>query len=152
MGRAAGALALLALAGCGGAHPPATVSTMPVADGIPLGTLQRQSLGEGECGLFLWKAAPSGRLVLMAKSGPPPFARIILDGRQIDLPRLGGGDLAADPNARYGDGRLTVSLDLTLERRAGLSDGAIVRAGSLRIDRTEGDGFTLPVSGLLACG
>ena len=140
------------LAGCGGKRPPVAVSAVPVADGVPLGTLQRQTLGAGECGLFLWRPGADGRLVLMAKSGPPPFARIILDGRTLDLPRLAGGDLATDPNARYGDGRITASLDLTLERRDGLSDGAVVRAGSVRIDRTDGDGFSLPVAGLLACG
>ena len=140
------------LAGCGGhvagsPSPPVTVN-----DGIPLGALPRQALGKGECGLFLWMTGAAPRLVLMAKSGPPPFARLLLDGRLTDLPRIAGGDLAGGANALYGDGRITASLDLTLEARKGLTDGAVVRAGSIRIDRTDGDGFVVPVSGLLACG
>ncbi|WP_156678587.1 hypothetical protein [Sphingomonas profundi] len=151
--RRAAALLLFSLAaGCGG-RPADRAGPAPSQrpDGIPLGALPRQALGAGECGLFLWKAAPSARLVLMAKSGPPTFARILLDGRPVDLPRLGGGDFASEPTARYGDGRITLSLELSIENRRGLSDGAVV-AGSLGLERTDGDGFVLPVTGLLACG
>jgi hypothetical protein len=144
------------LAGC----DPAAVRQAPLVPSaaavaaVPLGALPKQTLAEGECGLFLWIAGTPPRLVLMAKSAAPPFARIMLDNRLIDLPRLGSGpaDLAADPNARYGDGRVTAAIDVTLEARQGLRDGGVVTAGSLRIDRTDGDGFVVPVSGLLACG
>lgn len=148
--------AFLVLAGCGAGvtRQAPVVATKAVADGIPLGALPRQALAKGECGLFLWLAGGSPRLVLMAKSATPPFARILLDGRLIDLPRLGDGaaDFASDPDARYGDGRITAAIDVTLEARRGLSDGGVVTAGSLRIDRTDGDGFVVPISGLLACG
>ncbi|TVV74264.1 hypothetical protein FOY91_10345 [Sphingomonas solaris] len=144
---------LLASAGCGGggARP---VAAAAVSDGIPLGALPRQALGTGQCGLFLWKPGAGARLVLMAKSGPPPFARLILDGRTLDLPRLGGdapADATADVTPRYGDGQTTAALDLTIEPRRGLSDGAVAH-GSLRIERAGGEGFVVPVSGLLGCG
>lgn len=145
---------LTLLAGCGGSGPrPATSALAPVADGIPLGALPQQALGKGECGLFLWKTGASARLVLMAKSGPPPFARLLLDGAAIDLPRLDdGGDLAQTPNARYGNGSVTVSIDVVIEPRRGLSDGALIPSGSIRVDRRAGDGFVVPATGLLACG
>ncbi len=143
--------ALLLLAACGGTirHSPPPLAA---SDGIPLGALPRQALGTGECGVFLWIAGPPARLVLMAKSGPPPFAHILLDGATLDLPRLAGADPAQDENARYGDGRVTVSLDLTIAPRKGLAAGAVVQAGSLRIDRVAGDALVVPVSGLVACG
>lgn len=142
------------MAGCSG-----TLSTRPVpaavalADAIPLGALPRQALAKGECGLFLWIASQPPRLVLMAKSASPPFARIMLDGRLIDLPRIGANsaDFAGSPSALYGDGRVSAAIEVTLEVRRGLSAGGVVTGGSLRIERTDGDGFAVPVSGLLAC-
>ncbi len=144
-------LSCMLLAGCGASTPP-PIAAVAVNDGIPLGALPQQTLGKGECGLFLWKTGPGARLVVVAKSGAAPFARILLDGMLVDLPRIGGGEIGQDPASRFGDGRITAALDLTIEPRRGLSDGAIVSGGSVRIDRSDGDGFVLPVSGLLACG
>lgn len=149
--KAASLATLLLLAGCAAGGPRASVAPPP-ADGIPLGALPRQALGKGQCGLFLWSGGAAARLVLVANSGPPPVARILLDGRVRDLPRIGGApaDALADATASYGDGTVTAALDLAIERREGLSDGAVAR-GTIRVDRAGGDGFAVPVSGLLAC-
>lgn len=137
------------LAGC--AAPRADVRSAPSkAEDVPLGALPRQALEKGQCGLFLWRVGAEARLVLAVRSGPPPLARMMLDGRLLDLPRLPDSGPAFDSSARYGDGQVTLALDLVIERREGLSDGAVA-GGSIRIDRSGAESFALPVSGLLAC-
>ena len=157
--RAGAGLALLLIAGCAtGRHPsaiaPATVSNSASADGLPLGTLPRQDLSPGECGIFLWKAGENARLLLAATANPP-VARIMLDGHIVDLPRIDGKGAGVvsgpDPSARYGDGRITLALDLVIEARRGLTDGAAVPSGVLRLDRADGESIVMPVVGLLAC-
>lgn len=150
-GAAIGLMLLLAGCGAGGSRPGAIAP--PADDGIPLGTLPRQDLTTGQCALFLWKAGNEARLVLMARV-EPAVARIALDGRQMDLPRTdvhAGGASGMFADAVYGDGATTVTLNVTLEQRSGLQGGAVVTDGTLRLDRANGDGFVMPVAGLLAC-
>lgn len=144
---------MLLLAGCGAGGPRPAAIAAPIDDGIPLATLPRQDLATGQCALFLWKAGNEARLVLMARV-EPAVARIALDGRIVDLPRTDAH--AGDPagmftDALYGDGTTTVTLNITLEQRSGLEGGAVVTDGTLRLDRANGDGFVMPVAGLLAC-
>lgn len=136
------------LSGCAG-HRAAPVAT--AADDVPLGALPRQTLDKGQCGLFLWRAGAGARLVLVVRSGAHPVARLMLAGGPLDLPRLpDDGSARSDGTARYGDGRVILSLDLTIERREGLSDGAVA-GGSIWVDVVGAEGFVTPVSGLLAC-
>ena len=144
---------MLLLAGCGGGGARPATAPLAADDGIPLNTLPRQNLAAGQCGLFLWKAGNEARLVLMAQV-QPAMARIALDGRLVDLPRINAqagdtGGLFAD--AIYSDGGTTVALNIRLEQRSGLEGGAVVTDGTLRLDRANGDGFVMPVAGLLAC-
>lgn len=145
-----GLLLLLALlaAGCAPAGP-ARVKAPDLADEIPLGALPRQELAKGECGLFLWKVGPSPRLLLMAKADPP-VARVVLGGRMLDLPRVEGAG-PGQPVTIYAAGAVRIALDLAVEERRGLTGGAVIPSGSLRLERTGGETVVIPVSGLLAC-
>lgn len=143
------AAALLLLGGCAGGERPAVPA--PVGDALPLGALPRQELKAGECAIFLWKTGEGARLLLVAWPDPPR-ARVLLEGRQVDLPRLPPekGD-AGDAHARYGDGDITLALDLTIEARAGLTNGALIPSGSLAYGRRGGESIVVPVRGLLGC-
>lgn len=152
MTRAGALIAFALLAGCA---TPVARQGKPVAatDGTPLGTLPRQDLAQGECGLFLWKTGEGARLLLMAKAAPP-FARVTLDGRVVDLPRTATGGVAQDwrePVTSYDNGKIRLTLDLVIEQRPGLSGGAVIPSGSVKVDRVSGESFVLPVSGMLAC-
>lgn len=149
--------ALLLLGACAGAHLTAGIGNAPspVPDGLPLGALPKQDLKPGECAIFLWKTGEGARLLLVAWPDPPR-ARILLDGKPVDLPRLPAAAGAApvqgqDPHARYGDGAITLTLDLTIEARAGLTDGAVIPSGSLAFGRQNGESIVVPVRGLLGC-
>jgi hypothetical protein len=81
---------------------------------------------------------------------------VLLNGKIVDLPRLPAARGAApirdqDPHARYGDGHVTLTLDLVIEERAGLTKGAFIPSGSLGFERRGGDAVIVPVRGLLGC-
>lgn len=146
---------LLLLAGCAGGGRPAASSPSPVADALPLGALPKQDLKPGECAIFLWKAGQGARLLLAARANPPQ-ARVLLDGKMVDLPRLPPTGAAVpiqgqDPHARYGNGRVTLRLDLVIEERAGLTRGALIPSGSLAFNRQGGEEIIVPVRGMLGC-
>lgn len=115
---------------------------------LALGALPPQDLARGECALFLWSRDPAPALVLVARAGS---ARVSWNGRQRDLARADGADGAVAAKARYADEALSIDLDVELERREGLSGGAIVRAGTIETRETGGDTILQPVGGLLAC-
>lgn len=80
--------------------------------------------------------------------------RIALDGKVADYPRVaqrGTGDYGFAGVTDYQSGDVTLSLDMTITRRADLSDGALVPTATLRIDRTGKDGIVLPLAGLIGC-
>lgn len=139
-------LCLLLAAACApaDAKPKLRPAPPPVADGIPLGTLPRQALPRGQCALFLWKVGDAARLLLKA-TADPPTARIVLDGKPVDLPRTGTG-----ATTTYSNGATTIVLDVAMEERRGLTGGAVSN-GTLRLDRAGADGIVVPVSGLLGC-
>ena len=144
------AFAALLLAGCTATPPPARVAV--ANDGLPLGVLPRQTLDKGKCAVFLWKGGDQTRLLLMA-AADPPFARVVLDGVQRDLPRIEGGGEVGDAQTHtvYGVPGVRLTLDLVIQAREGLADGALIPSGSLALDRYGKDGIVLPVAGLLGC-
>jgi hypothetical protein len=122
---------------------------LAAADGLPLGVLPKQDLAAGECGIFLWKQGEDAHLLLMAK-GKPPFARVMLDGKPADIPRV-SGESENQGHARYAGAGVTLDLDVTIEPRDGLTQGAMIPSGTLRLDQAGGDSYVVPVAGMLAC-
>lgn len=120
-----------------------------------LGELPQQRLEPGRCQLFLWTRAEPPRRVAMALDRPDQL-RVMIDGRPRDLPLLAreGSGVATGfgPRARYGDATLSVSFDIDLVTRPGLIDGAVVRAGVMRLEPAGGPAEVVPVGGLAACG
>ena len=117
-----------------------------------LGAIGKQELPAAGCAAYLWSAADR-KLVAMA-SADPARLRLALDGKTVDLPRLGqhgdgGFGLAATTDYRGGD--VAATLDLTIASRGDLKDGATVPQATLRIEQPGRDVLILPLGGLIGC-
>jgi hypothetical protein len=122
-------------------------------DGLPFGEIPRQQLPATGCAAYLWSAGTTHALVAMA-SADPARLRISLDGAVTDLPRtaqVGLGGFGFYQTTTYQAGPITAILDMTVQQRAGLSDGALVSGGTLTLERTGKDTVVLPVGGLIGC-
>jgi hypothetical protein len=134
----------VAVAGC---------QSTPTMPGFPLHELPRQDLKSGGCALFLWQAGPPPRLLAMVRA-TPPAARIAVGDGLVDLPRVeasGAPVRGVAPRARYGDGGRTLTIDLVIEERPDLADGAAVPSGLLGFEQEGADSMAVPVSGMIAC-
>ena len=145
----------LVATGCqSGERPPARPrAAAATTSALPLGELPRQDLSPGGCALFLWQDGPRPRLLAMVRAAPPA-ARITVGGGLVDLPRIeaaGTPVRGIAPRARYGDGQRSLTLDLLIEERPDLADGAAVPSGSLGFEQAGGDAMAVPVSGMIAC-
>ena len=117
-----------------------------------LGAIGRQQLPATGCAAFLWSAADR-TLVAMA-SAEPARLRIAIDGKPVDLPRVGqhgegGFGLAASTDYRGED--IGATLDVTVATNAGLKDGAMVPQATLRIERSGRDTLVVPLGGMIGC-
>ena len=160
------ALVALGLSGCGSSDlervqqqlerqarstPAANPTEAP--DETRIGTLAPQRLTPGSCGMFLWIRSAARKMVLFADAAPGK-GLMIFDGQSVELSRT----LADGPSAfghftlqEFAGAGLTVTLDLTLDAREGMSDGVAVPQGSMRVAQADGWQIVLPVGGLVAC-
>lgn len=127
--------------------PPASI------DGLPIAGLPRQALPARGCAAYLFSGGKTRTLVAMA-SAESATLRFSLDGTPADYARgmqtgTAGFGFAATTEYRGGD--VTATLDLTVQSRRDLSQGAVVDSGTLRIDRPGKDTIVLPVAGLIGC-
>lgn len=117
-----------------------------------LGALPPQALPPRGCAAYLWSRADR-RFVAVAGADPASL-RLALDGRATDLPResqTGAGAFGLPDRAGYRLGDLTATLEMTVQPRAEISDGAVVSEATLTIARAGGDATVVPVAGLIGC-
>ena len=115
-----------------------------------LGALPKQTLPERGCAAYLW-AVQDQRFVAMVE---PTRLRIMLDGKQTDLPATEAvvpGSLGLASTTRYAGAGVTATLDMTITQRETLQDGAIVSDASIRLTRGNQDEIIVPVGGLIGC-
>lgn len=128
-----------------------TIVAMAQAAAVPvLGTLPKQSLPEKGCAAYLW-AVQDQRFVAMVEPGR---LRVMLDGKQADLPAAeagGTGALGLASTTRYAGEGVTATLDMTITQRETLQDGAIVSDATIRLARGNQDEIIVPVGGLVGC-
>jgi hypothetical protein len=136
------------------APPPAPA--LPAAPPGPIGPLAElppQTLGPGQCALFLWERAPSARRLAML-SAAPPFARVMTADGPRDLAQTeGAGEprFGLTPEAAYADATLRLRVDLRFEDAQGLVGGALARDGALAVEGPDGETVVIPVAGILGC-
>jgi hypothetical protein len=118
-----------------------------------LGTLPAQELANGQCGLFLWTNASEPRLVFASLNDGN--ARMIINGTNLDLARN-----AAEGQEYYGQFELqsyygpemSVTLNMVIEQRSTIVDGAVIPSATLRVTEPNGWETVIPVGGLIGCG
>lgn len=133
------------------ADPPA--SPLTSIDGLPIAGLPRQALPVRGCAAYLFTGGKTRTLVAMAQADPP-MLRMAMDGAVADYARglqAGTAGFGFAGTTEYRAGDVTATLDLTVQTRRELSQGAVVDSGTLRIDRPGKDSIVLPVAGLIGC-
>jgi len=104
--------------------------------------LPQQKLTAGRCVIFLWTRSEPPRRIAMADEAAKTLL-VHYRGKPLLLPSTGTGS--------YGSSALSITLDLDIVGREGLSDGAIVSQGSLRVDQAAKDSMVVPVGGIRGC-
>ncbi|WP_233150578.1 hypothetical protein [Sphingomonas mollis] len=130
---------------------PQTAAPQGAVPPVP-GELGRQPLPAQGCAAYLWNVSDR-KLVVMA-GADPALVRLVLGGKAIDLAResesgLGGFGFAGRTAYRNSD--VTVTLDMTVQTQADLTDGGAVPQGTLTLERGGADAVVIPVAGLIGC-
>ncbi len=112
------------------------------AAALPLGELPQQKLVPGQCVIFLWTRSEPPRRIAMADETARTL-RIVYAGKPLDL--------AATGPFSYANAQVDIRLDLDIQERDGMTDGAIINQGALRLDRAGKDSLVVPVGGIRAC-
>jgi len=109
---------------------------------LPLSELPTQKLSPGRCVTFLWtRTEPPLRIAMTDETART--LRVVHAGKLLDL--------AATGPMSYASSQLAISLDLDIQEREGMTDGAIINQGSLRLDEPGKDSIVVPVGGIRAC-
>ncbi len=156
--RTARALALAASVSClataaSGQGSGAAQSSI-VAGDLRLEAIAPQQLAPGRCGIFLWAKGTQNPVLVLAVFTNPVEAVINVEGRERQLLRTAfGGQLSHGHFERqtFSNGSITLGLDVTFDTSKKLSDGAMVKQGSMRIKDKKGWETIVPISGLVAC-
>ncbi|OQW46012.1 MAG: hypothetical protein A4S16_12075 [Proteobacteria bacterium SG_bin6] len=122
-------------------------------DGLPIGAIPPQELPATGCAAFLWTNTTNRALIAMA-SADPARIRFAPAGTLTDLVRTaqqGGGNYGFATHSDYAGGDYQLSLDIEIVERGDLSQGAVIPAGSLRIEKTGADTVIVPVVGIIGC-
>ncbi|WBH16915.1 hypothetical protein [Sphingomonas radiodurans] len=129
------------------AAPPSTI------DGLPIAGLPRQSLPARGCAAYLFSGGKTRTLIAVA-SAEAATLRLALDGTATDYARgtqTGTAGLGFATTTQYVGGDVTATLDVTIQTRRDLTQGAVIDSGTLRIDRPGKDTMVLPIAGLIGC-
>jgi hypothetical protein len=114
-------------------------ASMPLAD---FAELPPQKLSGSGCVIFLWTKGKPPRRIAMADE----TARTLLvqyRGRPLQLASTG-------PTS-YASTSLSITLDLDIVGREGLSEGALISQGSMRVEEPGKDSSVVPVGGIRGC-
>lgn len=131
----------------------ALMADTPVS-GLPIYVLPKQALPAKGCAAYLFIKGETPVFVAMASADPAQL-RVSIGGALTDVARTGqaggGGGYGFAGVTEYAGGGVTAVLDMKIEARADLKDGAAVRDATLRIDKTGQDSVVVAVAGIIGC-
>lgn len=109
---------------------------------LGLGELPPQKIAPGQCLTFLWlKRTPPLRIAMIDDAAHR--MRLQSGKRSFDIPEVAPGEYA-------GNGyRVIVNLDFG--SRPGMTDGAVIDSGSMRIEPADGVALSAAVGGMRSC-
>lgn len=142
-------LALLIALGVAG---QAAVPQNPLA-GLPIDVLPRQALPTRGCAAYLFARGAAPAFIAVAGADPAQL-RLSIGGVETDIMRTsqtGAGSFGFAGVTEYAGGDITAVLDMKIETRGDVKDGAVVDEASLRIDRAGQDSVVVPVAGIVGC-
>lgn len=118
------------------------ISLLLASIAADLTELPTQKLEPGSCATFLWtRTEPPKRIAMIDERNGS--LRIQEGKKPRTLPQAGP--------STYSDATVSITLDLDIERNPNLTDGALVQAGAMRIDRPDGSSDILSVGGIRGC-
>lgn len=140
------------------AAPPRAAPARPaMIDGLPIAVLPPQTLPAEGCAAYLFSTGKTRALVAMVNPGGAAGGgtlRLALDGPPADYARVrqtGDAGYGFASVTEYRGAEVTATLDLAIRTRGDVTQGAIVEAATLRIDRPGKDTIVLPLGGLIGC-
>lgn len=137
--------------GSSGRVQAAPAPSAPLHDA--LSEVPQQRLRPGQCALVLWSKEQPPVRVLVAFNNPS-LARVQIGKRTLDLPqvsRTGDSFYGFAPQQRFEGGNIAIDLDLDIEPRKNLTQGALVPKGALYFSDSQGWSTVTSVGGLIAC-
>jgi hypothetical protein len=120
---------------------------------IELQDLPAQTLSAGRCGLFIWSKTERPVFILFATESPAR-ALVRIGNRELRLDRKqtsGEAVLGHYEKQTFAGGKHSFEIDLTFDREAQLTDGAVIQRGVLRTRDQKGFETILPVGGMIGC-
>lgn len=136
-----------------GAGATASIPAGPGLALVPRRGLDPQTLGPGDCGMFLWTQTTPRRFVFFARGGSAA-ARMLVGEETIDLAQTGtGGEIFGQfmTEARYAPRSGAPVVDVAVEPGDLLEDGQRISGGLIRLTDAQGWETILPVVGVRAC-
>lgn len=143
---------VLALLMALGAAGQGAVSESPLA-GLPIDVLPRQSLPTRGCAAYLFVRGTAPTFIAVAGADPAQL-RLSIGGVVTDMARTsqsGAGSFGFAGVTEYAGGDIRAILDMKIETRGDVKDGAVVDEASLRIDRAGQDSVVVAVAGIVGC-
>lgn len=126
----------------------------PPVSGLPIDVLPKQAMPAKGCAAYLFAKGEAPVFVAMASADPAQL-RVSIGGTVTDVARTGqngnGGGYGFAGVTEYAGSGVTAVLDMKVETRADLKDGAAVRDATLRIDRAGQDSVVMAVAGIIGC-
>ncbi len=129
-----------------------------MADGLPIDVLKPQAMPVRGCAAYLFAKGDKPEFVAMASADPAQL-RLSIGGAVIDVARTGqsgqadtgGGSFGFAGVTEYAGANVTAVLDMKIEKRGDIKDGAAVRDATLRVDRAGQDSVVVAVAGIVGC-
>lgn len=130
----------------------ATEVTVGSEEGLAIGSLDAQRLETGQCGLFLFAAKPSPRLVFFGEASSG-LAKVKINGRELTFARNSYEGEIIDQHyttQSYNSADLhRISISFVAGRP--IEDGTQIESGSMRVESPTGWSVVVPVSGATSC-
>jgi hypothetical protein len=137
---------------CATAQSPEPATQSAAAADATLEELPAQTLAAGQCALVLWSNPAEPKRIAMTID-EPAIARIQIDGRLVQLPRVAGtGEAIHGMFAQQiyrGEG-LSLAVSFTAAPRE-MNGGAVIPTAVVEYTDANGWAAVIPAAGMIAC-